>query len=348
MGVSISVDYSVTISDIQSAKLGRLLAKLHPKAEQFLDPNLFPSKNYPPEEITRFFFFVTGIDHRTSPPNQSFEGIVDGEYFQGADLLWHLSLRKFMQDPHLFDPSVMAEISTETVSDWYTVYEPTEVTIRAPNERAALLRNSGSHLVKYYQGSVRNLLEAAGHRITSDTRIHHSGLMERLSHVKAYEDPAEKKGYLFLKFILRRNLWMITDADQVRIPVDNHLSRIALRTGIVNVPTKFASHLRLQKPLALEIDVHLRKVIGAAYSKVATSASRTVLELDDFFWHFGRQCCLAANPICVTGCTKECYVVQHLLDHPCPGTCPLSSVCPASTNEKQRALLEPKLNTWYY
>ncbi|MFW9935749.1 MAG: queuosine salvage family protein [Candidatus Thorarchaeota archaeon] len=338
----------MTVSDVQSEKLGQLLAELQPKAEQFLDPQLFPSTDYQPEGIVRFFFFVTGIDHRTSPPNQSFEGIVDGEYFQGADLLWHLSLRKFKADPHLFDPPVMAEISTETVKNWYTVHEPIQVTIRNPQERAALLRNSGSNLVTYYQGSVLNLLEAANHRITSDIRMHHSGLMELLSQFKAYEDPAEKKGYLFLKFILRRNLWSITDGDQVRIPVDNHLTRIALRTGIVNISPQFATHLRQQRPLNLETDVELRKMIAVAYSKVGEVASRSVLELDDFFWHFGRQCCLATDPICVTGCTKKCVEVANLLGVPCQETCPISSVCPASKNDKQRALLEPKLETWYY
>ncbi|MFX1564626.1 MAG: queuosine salvage family protein [Promethearchaeota archaeon] len=338
----------MTVSDIQSKRLGQLIAKLQPKAEQFLDPHLFPSIEYQPEEIARFFFFVTAIDHRTSPPNQNFEGIVDGNYFQGADLLWHLSLRKFVENPTLFDPAVMAKISSETVSDWYTVNEPTLVTIRNPRQRAALLRNCGAHLLKKYQSSVLTLLKAANHRVTSDTRLHRSGLMALLSHFKAYEDPAEKKAYLFLKFILRRNLWSITDGDLVRIPVDNHLSRIALRTGIVNISPTFASQLRQQKPLDLQLDVHLRKLIGTAYSQVASSASRAVLELDDFFWHFGRQCCLATNPICVTGCTKACYVAQRLFSEPCQGTCPLRSVCPASTNEKQRALLEPKLETWYY
>jgi len=346
--VLISVDYSVLISQGQCKKLGRRLIELQPNTEDFLDSRLFPSPTYEPEDIAHFFFFVTGIDHRTSPPNQSFEGIVDGEHFQGADLLWHLSLRKFKANPQWFHPATMAQITNETIAEWFTVTSPKEVTVRNPAERAVLLRNSGQLLLDKYQGSLFNLLSTANHRVTSDFKNVSPGLLELLSQFKAYEDPVKKKSYLLLKFLLRRNLWSIRDSDEVRIPVDNHLTRIALRTGIVKVSTEFAIHLREQQPLSLKTDVALRKTVGDAYSYVGKFVKRSVLELDDFFWHFGRQCCLRADPICVTGCTTSCYVVEQLIKVSCQGRCPLSSICLASTNDAKRALVEPKLETWYY
>lgn len=324
------------------------LGELQPKVEDFVDPHLFPSSEYEPEEIARFFFFVTGIDHRTSPPNQSFEGRVDGEYFQGADLLWHLSLRKFTENPQLFHPKAMADITPEIVTEWYTVKHPKQVTIRNPAERAALLRNGGQLLLDDHDGAVLTLLKTANHRVTPKPTNANPGLLSLLSQFKAYEDPARKKSFLFLKFLLRRNLWAFTDDDQVRIPVDNHLTRIALRTGIVNISPDLASNLKLQRPVSLETDVNLRERIGDAYSLVGESAQRSVLELDDFFWHFGRQCCLHVKPICVIGCTTSCFVVDHLLNEPCRGICPLSKVCPASNDDAQRALVEPTLDTWYY
>ncbi len=151
-----------------------------------------------------------------------------------------------------------------------------------------------------------------------------------------------------MKFLLRRNLWSISDSHQVQIPVDNHLTRIALRTGIVKVSLDLAGHLRQQRPLSLETDVILREKIGEAYLQVGEHAKRSVLELDDFFWHFGRNCCLVTNPICVTGCSNDCFVVEQLLKVTCKGRCPLSSLCPASTDDAQRELIEPKIDTWFY
>ncbi len=343
-----SVNNSVTISEGQSQKLGHLLEQLQPQTEDFLDPRLFPSQKYDPTDVANFFFFVTGIDHRTSPQNQSFEGTVEGNYFQGADLLWHLSLRKFTENPRFFHPSSMAQITTATVRDWYTVMSPKRVTIRDPQERATLLRNCAKLLLENYAGSTLFLLEHAKNRVTPDPETNRAGLLQLLTQFKAYQDPAHKKSYLLLKFLLRRDLWSVIDLDLVRIPVDNHLTRIALRVGIVSVPPNLAHQLRMQKPVSSDTDVVLRSTIADAYSLVGQYAKRSVLELDDFFWHFGRQCCLTVNPICVTGCTMDCFVVEQLLAASCQGTCPLTDVCLASTDDMQRALIEPKIKTWYY
>jgi hypothetical protein len=346
--VSFSVDNSVTISSAQCQRLGHRLGELQPKAETFLESTLFPAPGYDREEVAHFFFFITGIDHRTSPLNQSFEGTINGRHFQGADLLWHLSLRKFNENPQSFHPEAMAQITDEMVADWYSVKHPVQVTIRNPEERAALLRNGGKLLLERHEGSVLNLLEKAERRVSAHPEKANSGLLHLLSQFKAYEDPARKKSYLFLKFLLRRNLWTIIDEDQIRIPVDNHLTRIALRTNIITVSSELAELLRAHVPISLDIDVMLREKIGDAYSQVGQFAKRSVLELDDFFWHFGRQCCVITNPICVSGCTTNCFVVEQLLQVSCRGKCPLSTICPASTNDEHRELVEPKLDTWYY
>jgi hypothetical protein len=202
--------------------------------------------------------------------------------------------------------------------------------------------------LKNYDGSTLTLLEHANHRVTPNPSTNRAGLLQLLAQFKAYQDPAQKKSYLLLKFLLRRDLWSVTDLDQVRIPVDNHLTRIALRVGIVTVSSNLAQKLRMQKPVSSDTDIFLRSTIADGYSLVGQSAKRSVLELDDFFWHFGRQCCLTMKPICVTGCTTDCFVVEKLLNVSCRGTCPLAGVCPASTDKTQRALIEPKIETWFY
>jgi hypothetical protein len=341
------VKQSVKVSLDQSRKLGKHLRSLQLKIEDFLNPQLFPPRTAEVEDVLRFFFFTTGIDHRTSPPGQSFEGIVDGEYFQGADLLWHLSVRRFYQEPQIFHPNRMAKITAQQVREWFTITQPKQVIIRNPAERAALLRDGGTRLMKQYQGSVMNLLRKANHRI-SPKSPGKTGLLPLLSEFQAYEDPVSKKSYLLLKFILRRNLWSPVDVDKLRIPVDNHLTRIALRTGIVTVSPELAQVLRRQTTITLKQDVSLRHTIGDAYLNVGTSSNRSVLELDDFFWHFGRECCLRDAPTCVTGCKAHCFVSQNLLQQGCQNQCPLGTICLAYDDVEQRNLVEPKIKTWYY
>jgi hypothetical protein len=221
------------------------------------------------------------------------------------------------------------------------------VTIHNPTERAALFRDSGSLLMQKYQGSVLKLLRKANHHISSDP-TGKAGLLSLLSEFQAYEDPAHKKSFLLLKFLLRRGLWSHEDVDKLRIPVDNHLTRIALRTGIVSVSRKLAYMLRSQMSISLKMDVSLRTTIGDAYQEVGTAANQSVLELDDFFWHFGRECCLREAPVCMTGCKSQCFVSKNLLQQRCEHTCPLGTVCLAYDDAQQRKLIEPKIQTWYY
>jgi hypothetical protein len=302
-----------------------------------------------PERVARFFFFVTSIDHRTSPPGQSFEGFVEGQYFQGSDLLWHLSLRKYQTDNDFFNPSRMATLAEADVQQWLTVQRPAPVTIRNAGARTALLRDCGGVLLEKYDGSVLALLERASHRVVRAVDKAHPGLLSLLASFKAYEDPASKKAFLLLKFLLRRGLWTVDDIDQIRIPVDNHLSRIAFRTGVVDVSPDLARKLREAIPLGVGTDIALRRIVGDAYAHVAQQAQRPVLELDDFLWHFGRQCCTAdLPPVCVRGCSVACYVATNLLPSGCRLECPLHQSCKAYHDVSRRQLREAKLETWYY
>ncbi|MFX1563036.1 MAG: queuosine salvage family protein [Promethearchaeota archaeon] len=335
----------------QTRKLGLLIRKLNPFADDFLDTNFFPNSEDDSEDVARFFFFTTSIDHRTSPPGQSFEGLVNGHYFQGADLLWHLSLQKYHQNPSFFAPSHMADMTTSLTRKWFTLSKPSRVTIRNPAERAKLLKDCGQQLIRKYDGSVLVLLNQAHHRLTPSSDGTNPGILSMLSQFKAYEDPAKKKSLLLLKFLLRRQLWTIEDSNQLHIPVDNHLIRIALRTGIITISPTLAEKLKRQQPISIIEDIALRRVVADAFSLVAHHASRFILELDDFLWHFGRQCCLAKSPTCTHyagSCTKECYVAEQLLPASCSRVCPLSEACLASTEVSRISLVEPKVKTWYY
>lgn len=340
--------FSANISSDKTRKLGLHFRRLQPKAEDFLDTRFFPALEEDPEDVTRFFFFITGIDHRTSPTGQSFEGFIEEEYFQGADLLWHLAFRKYRENLGFFKAHRMARITVKDVKQWLTVKQPVQVTIRNPKQRAELLRDCGQKLAKFYNGSVLTLLDQAGNRLSVSSSCNHVGLLDHLARFKAYEDPARKKSFLLLKFLLRRRLWTLDDPENLRIPVDNHLIRIALRTGIVKVSPSFEAVLRDGRVITIADDIALREVISDAFVEVVRYAKLPVLELDDFLWHFGRLCCKADSPICYEGCTTQCFVATDLLSFSCDLQCPLRESCTAYSEVRYRELKEPKLDTLYY
>ncbi|OYT56351.1 MAG: hypothetical protein B6U76_04010, partial [Desulfurococcales archaeon ex4484_217_2] len=60
-------------------------------------------------------------------------------------------------------------------------------------------------------------------------------LIDRLKTFRAYEDPVEKKSFLLVKFLERRGIFKPIDKENLHVPVDNHLVRIAFRLGIVKL-----------------------------------------------------------------------------------------------------------------
>ncbi len=342
------MEFSASIDYAKAKKLGKLIRHLKPKVEDFLDSRFFPPKQDPPEKVARYFFFITGIDHRTSPSGKSFEGTVEDAYFQGADLLWHLAIRKYHHTPHFFNPEKIAQITPTIIKRWLTVNHPQKVTIRNPTERAMLLRDCGQQLLQNYNKSFLMLLDTTGGKLAAENETTSPGLLDLLAKFKAYGDPVKKKSYLLIKFLMRRKLWSPRNPSDLRIPVDNHLIRIAFRIGLVRISSALATAVRSQLPLTQFQDRELRKTVAEAYQIVATQAARSVLELDDFFWHFGRNCCTRINPVCIQGCSETCYLLAKLLPRPCHHQCVLDKECRARIEEKQLELIEPKVKTWYY
>ena len=62
-----------------------------------------------------------------------------------------------------------------------------------------------------------------------------TGLLQRLAAFRAYEDPLRKKSHLLVKILMRRGLFLPTDADCQEVPVDPVLVHMALRAGLVTV-----------------------------------------------------------------------------------------------------------------
>ena len=299
--------------------------------------------------IADFYFFVVSIDHRTSSPNgTAFEGYLEGEFFHGADLLYALAVRKLKEDPDFFTAEKMAQISDEDIGEWLSISTNEErVVIYNPQERAELLRDLGEQLLQLgYKSSIELVNRSKGNVLRNEG----TGLLQLLKNFKAYSDPVSKKSFLWIKFLMGRGLLDIQDSENLNVPVDNHLSRIALRTGIVTVKDKeIRDRLRQEQPFTVSEDLELREAIRNAFKEILNYKKLKFNELDDLFWVLGRTHCIhSKNPLCQDfDHNPECQL-RVVLKVNCQQYCPLGSCCRGFKEIQYRELLEPNIRTFFY
>ncbi|MEM2021423.1 MAG: hypothetical protein QXP80_04265 [Zestosphaera sp.] len=323
------VYYRIRVSDAligRAAPIVRRAIKAMPR-DEFINPEYYPPGNTDVESTLRFFIFMVAIDHRTSR-YKPFEAYVNSKFYHGADLLYRLGSRKFLEDPEFFSPDRMSSISVDEVVEWLSVREGgSSVSVWDPEVRASLLRDLGLGLVKWFSGSVSELIKASRGYLR---RGPSQGLTHIMRRFKAYSDPVEKKTFLFAKFVERRGLISIADPWNKEVPVDNHLTRIALRLHLVSPEEALHAKIRVREHYTYAEDIALRLAVRTAYKELAKVAGVDPFILDDFLWYFGRKVCMRERPACVR--VEEC---------------PLADVC-LSRGSPEEITEHHYLNTYYY
>ncbi|RLE54801.1 MAG: hypothetical protein DRJ26_01510 [Candidatus Methanomethylicota archaeon] len=324
--------------------LGLLIKRLRLAPSSFTDARFYPSLKCSADLAVNYFFFMVAIDHRTGFEGVPFEGLVEGEMFSGAMLLWRLGKLKFDEDPEFFTPKRMVSVTASEVADWLKVEKPYPREVWDPDVRAFLLRDAATRLVEEYGGSALNLIRASRGFLFNNGE----GLVERLRKFRAYEDPVGKKSFLLVKFLERRAFISIVDEDNLEVPVDNHLSRVALRLGLVSVDEDTLDKIMRREEFTPAEDYAMRMRIKEAYKLTSAFAKIKPTLLDDFLWLLGKTCCSQETPVCAFGCSRDrCPLLDLIGD--CRGECILAPVCRARSDPKLQLLPEHKFtNTWYY
>ncbi len=333
---SISINYDNI--KLTSKAIKEIISNIKP--DPFTDPQYYPPLNAPEEQVLRYFIFMVAIDHRTSRPGRPYEAEIDGKIYHGADLLYRLGINKWNMEPEFFSPIRMANISIDEVKKWLTVkYKGKEICVPDIELRALLLRDLGIKLVKIYNGSVKNLIKSTDNRI----KLINKGLVNRLKIFTAYEDPVEKKIYLFIKFITRRKLFNPIDKENLEVPVDNHVTRIALRLGYVQVEGKLYEKIIKGIEVSWEEDILIRMSVRIAFKYLSNITKIEPTILDDFLWLFGRTCCTREEPKCNT--YDEKCLRYGWCNH---SGCILRNLCPIGKGETNIINEHTYYNTWYY
>jgi hypothetical protein len=303
--------------------------------DTFTDPNYYPPPDTEPELVASYFLVMVAMDHRLSRPGKPYEAVVDGRKFHGADLLYKLGMKMFEKNPDFFRAENLAKVRPEDVKAWLCVANacPPDV-----NVRAALLRDLGVKMIKLYGGSIISLVKASNSTLhTWDPEA--PGFAERLRVFEAYSDPVEKKVMLLAKFLERRGIVSFRDEWNKRVPVDNHVTRIALRLGIVRLEEDFRKKILEGIEFSEWEDVTLRIAVREAWHEVSKLIGVNDFVLDDILWSMGRSVCLWGRPRC-----RNCSGHQVCIE----GRCALAHICPTALS-RMKPLNEPLFyRTWWY
>lgn len=284
------------------------------------DDKLYPSRGVDEELVLRYFLVMVAMDHRLSRPGKTYEACLDDGCYHGADLLYRLGKKMFDENPSFFSPDKLSLVNVDHVKGWLTVggAQPPD-----PEVRALLLRDLGVKLMKLYGSSVKEMIQISQGRLRSTDGY---GLLDLLRVFRAYEDPVEKKSLLLVKFLKHRGLF--NPVDRLDIPVDNHLTRIALRLGLAMVSGTLWHKIRNGVETGRDEDLIIRLIVREAYRRLVDESKVDVGALDDYLWKHGREVCSRDNPRC-----SECV---------------FKNACLARINRDFMVNEHVYYNTWYY
>ncbi len=282
---------SLNLSKIE--EVASAISRLDLKRSDVFDERFFPSKDEDVELSCRYFIAMVAIDHRTHFDNRPFEAVIDGVVYRGSDLLWRLGKIRLDEDSNFFSPDRLSGLDIEEVGKWLRGnYGP----VWDYGVRAYLLKDIGKFLKRAFGGNALRLLEVESL----------GEFVERLSGAIAYSDPVRKKAFLLAKFLIARGLLEV-DVSEFKLPIDNHLTRIAYRLGIVKLEEWIVNTIREGIHVNHDIDVNLRLIVRDAWDMVIRLSKVDPIALDDFLWNHGRRVCTSGVPQC--------------------GLCPLKDVC---------------------
>lgn len=288
------------------------------------DERYFPSKKHDLETTLRYLLVVVALDHRLSRPGKPYEACLDDGCYHGADLLYRITRLILDEKPDFFNPEYLRNLTMEVFTKYYNV---DNAVVPDPDTRVYLLRDIGDKLLSLFNGRVEVLVDKSSNRLKNT--VGKPGLIELLKVFRAYEDPVEKKAYLLAKFLEARGVLKIRDSYNKEVPVDNHLTRIALRTGIVEVKGLLFKKIKEGREASWTEDIMIRLTVREAFKKVALESGIDLFVFDDFLWLLGRKTCYRdKEPLC--------------------SKCVFKNICRAYSDSEYMVSEHMYYNTWYY
>jgi len=331
----------IHVVEAQCARLAERLARVRVRADEFLIGAVTPEEK---RREANLWFFLVAICQST----RTLQGTIEGRWVRGWDYLVCSARRAMRSDPERFTAERLVNITGEALRGLFSDDGLTEhSTFDRIEERVRQWQDASWLLLEHYGGDVMGLYEAAQHRLRGE-----GGILARLAECRAYSDPVEKKSFLFIMFASRCGAWKIEDLDNLRVAIDYHIMRVALRSGVVCVEDReLERRLKARVAVTAEEDNIIREAVREACELLVRHSGQTVFDVDNILWSMGRNCCFYDyEPICGEhSCWRQgqCTFTRAVA-YDCPGLCLFDGVCAGSRDAAYRAFWETNLYTHYY
>ncbi len=325
----------------QCRNLARCLDRLRVRPDPYLKP---PSDDDERRQEANFWFYITAICQST----RTFEGAIDGRWVRGWDYLVRASRRRCAD----FNAARMLTYSDRDLRSLLSDdFDPDRSPIDRVAERLGQLHDCAQRLLDDYGTQAMGIFERAEGQLLGS-----GGLLDRLSEFEAYSDPMHKKSVLLAGMLHEVGIWPLSDAHNLKVAMDYHAMRVALRTGMVEVvDAALANQLRERRPVSDQVNQAVRATASAACDLMTDESGLSVFAFDKFIWHLGRSCCFYEHdPICGAGRSIEpCFKRERCsflaaTSYTCPNVCVFDGVCKGSRDRAYAAYWETNIYTTAY
>ncbi len=335
----------ITTNIDQIRRIGKNLLQLGWKSAGYNTINAALPVAASDEQALDYFFFTSMLlfDFKDVEATLS-----DGRYIKGTDVYFHLAKQAGETHPDFWSAAALSTATDDTLLHAFSLTnDAVHPALPRMAERIALLRDAAQVLLTHWNGRVTNLLQQHPRLRTSGDQI---GLLDTLvTSFKGYSDPLFKKVFVFLKALDVTGRWKPLDPENVLVPVDYHVIRLALRNGTITLHDEaLADQLRTNAPVTEADELALREVVMDAYQTLIRESGLSVYFVDEIFWLIGRSCCHYKRPPRCQTCDFTDCSVQPAFNYQCPGQCPLAASCLGAHDNHYSSLLEPNIVTIHY
>lgn len=328
----------IEVNETQCAAIGERLRKQTVRPDEFL----FVPASLPEAQVeANYWTFAIAICQHT----KSLDGVIEGRWRRGWDYLIAASRRRLSD---FTSAQAMAEINADGLRSLLSDdFDPAHSTVDRVDERLAQLHEVAATLLAHYDGQAMNIYCRAGGRIRGE-----GGIFERLAAMPPYTDPLDKKAQLLVGQLDAAGVWPLEDPHNLRVCMDYHAMRVALRTGMVEVTDPGLLLALRQKAVVSDAINHaVRRAVSDACDRVIAHSGVSVFEFDKWIWHLGRSCCFYDHePICGPRTCHKMDICTYIkaVDYACPGKCSLDGACKGSRDDFYKAFWETNVYTEFY
>ncbi|MCS6845823.1 MAG: queuosine salvage family protein [Caldilineales bacterium] len=326
------------VNEAQCQAIAQRLRQQTIRADEYL---FVPATREEARREANYWTFVVAICQHT----KSLAGTIDGRWCRGWDYLVRATRRVVDE---VASAEAMAAINADRLRAILSDdFDPAHSTVDRVEERLRQLHEVAATLLEQYEGEAMNLYHQAGGRIAGP-----DGIIARLRAIPAFQDPLNKKAQLLVGHLDAAGVWPLDDPENLKVCMDYHAMRVALRTGIVEITDPgLRIALKQKAPVTDEINHRVRQVVSDACDRVIALSGVSVYEFDKWIWHLGRSCCFYDHePICGPRTCHKMDICTYIkaVDYRCLGKCSLDGACKGSRDDDYRALWETNVYTEYY